>query len=108
MTNDYLLLIVKFVGLNAQKILFFSSTTVRNSNHDAFFLFLSLIYIYIFCLREQKLIMQLMHNIRILSRAGSIPLAAFYPPLQKVKVNIPVRRSGVVSLCLVLVTCYEL
>jgi hypothetical protein len=46
MTNYYLLLIVKFVGINAQKTLFFSSTIVRNSNHDALILFLSLIIIY--------------------------------------------------------------
>jgi len=34
-------------------------------------------------MREQKLIQQLMSNIRILSRPGSISLAAFYPPMAK-------------------------
>jgi hypothetical protein len=52
-TNDYSLLIVKFVGLNAQKTLFFSSTIVRKSNRDAFFLFLSLIVIYLLSEREK-------------------------------------------------------
>lgn len=45
MTNNYLLLIVKFVGLDAQKTLFLNSTIVRISNHDALFLFLSLSHI---------------------------------------------------------------
>ena len=46
MANYYLLFIVKFVGLNTQKTLFFSSTIVRNSNRDAYFLFLSFIVTY--------------------------------------------------------------
>jgi len=45
-TNDYLSLTVKFDGLDAQNSLFLNSTIVRISNHDAFFLFLSLTVIY--------------------------------------------------------------
>jgi len=60
-TNDCLLLIVKFVGLNAHKTLFFSSNIVRNYNHDAFFLVLSLRVIYL--LSERAKINKRINNI---------------------------------------------